>query len=613
MFQSAGQIVRNTATVLFLSAALWAAFISIASAEIIRSFVADYQINDDGSILVTEKIVYDFEDSSRHGIYRNIKSFLPQIASTTDTQRYVDLRLMSVMREGAIEPYVIQRYDGLSVRIGDANKKITGQHTYTITYRMNGALLVYDDGLTELYWNATGDEWPVQIDHAAINVFTDGSAKLESEQYCYQGMIGATTTCQASYAEGKAQFVTNDIDPGSQMTIAQSLSLPQPPMILERANVVSQETQTPVASDKSIADVFSHSSELPVISESVLFLIYGILAFLVILSGFIFSWRRKYKPNQTIIPQYEPYENFKPMFTGVLFDNKLDPRDLTAGIIYLAQQGFIKITQTTNKVLWFDTTDHEITLLRPASEAETQLQMQVLNMLFQYDLTVGATTRLSDIAKSQSRKRTNHALMKKMKKAAEQDLVQLGFLEQLMNRALQASLPSVIFAILIASFVFFGHDIINEEVAFLLIISIVLLFQVIFRFGVERRTLRGYEAYNHLKGFKDFLRTTEQERYKFHNAPALNPEQFMEYLPYAIAFGVEKEWSVVFKDIHIETPEWYRSNQSVTSFNATSFAKDISAFSSSFTSSSGASSSSSGSRGGGRSGGGGGGGGGGSW
>jgi uncharacterized membrane protein len=128
---------------------------------------------------------------------------------------------------------------------------------------------------------------------------------------------------------------------------------------------------------------------------------------------------------------------------------------------------------------------------------------------------------------------------------------------------------------------------------------------IIISFGVtyQRRTLKGYEALNYLKGFKDYLSTTEKERYKFHNAPALNPEQYMEYLPYAIAFGVEKEWAEVFKDIQITPPDWYQSDVP-KQFNAPAFAASLSSFSTSLSSSAGTS----GSSGGGSSGGGGGGG-----
>ena len=83
----------------------------------------------------------------------------------------------------------------------------------------------------------------------------------------------------------------------------------------------------------------------------------------------------------------------------------------------------------------------------------------------------------------------------------------------------------------------------------------------------------------------------------------------MQYLPYAIAFGVEQEWSEAFKSITIPNPEWYDGG-STSSFSATNLTTSLGAFSTAFASSSG---SSGGSGGSGSVGGGSGGGGGGSW
>jgi uncharacterized membrane protein len=83
-------------------------------------------------------------------------------------------------------------------------------------------------------------------------------------------------------------------------------------------------------------------------------------------------------------------------------------------------------------------------------------------------------------------------------------------------------------------------------------------------------------------------------------------------LPYAMLFGIEKEWAKQFAALYAEQPEWYHGTGT---FNAVLFASAMHDFSvassQSFTSPS--SSSSSGMGGGGFSGGGGGGGGGGGW
>jgi len=142
-------------------------------------------------------------------------------------------------------------------------------------------------------------------------------------------------------------------------------------------------------------------------------------------------------------------------------------------------------------------------------------------------------------------------------------------------------------------------------VGFALLLCGIIISVMVYR----RRTVKGYEAKQHILGFKEFLSVTDKERFDFHNAPEKSPEQFMEYLPYAVALGVEDKWAEVFNDITIATPDWYDGGTANSAFVASSLVHDIGAFSSSFTSSSGTSPSS----GGGSAGGGAGGGGGGSW
>jgi uncharacterized membrane protein len=88
---------------------------------------------------------------------------------------------------------------------------------------------------------------------------------------------------------------------------------------------------------------------------------------------------------------------------------------------------------------------------------------------------------------------------------------------------------------------------------------------------------------------------------------------FEDLLPYAILFGLEKEWAKQFKDLYVQPPSWY--NGTSGTFNSIYLANSLSSFNNvnaaAFTAPS--SSDSSGFGGGGFSGGGGGGGGGGGW
>lgn len=138
---------------------------------------------------------------------------------------------------------------------------------------------------------------------------------------------------------------------------------------------------------------------------------------------------------------------------------------------------------------------------------------------------------------------------------------------------------------------------------------------------------KGRELADYLDGLKMYIKIAEADRIKVLQSPQGVSRQsvnvndggavlrlYERVLPYAVLFGIEKEWTEVlgkyYEQQNIE-PDWYSAP---SAFNAIMFASAMSSFSTSVAASSTyTSSSSGGSSGGGFSGGGGGGGGGGGW
>lgn len=570
------RLVRVLALFVLTSASFMLALVSFAQAEVIRSFDVEAEVEADGTVYVTETIQYDFESAQRHGIYRSFKETHPQESGSWITKRYVDYVITAVLRDGVSEPFSYQNYDGVSIRIGDANKTISGEHEYKITYKIRGIISEYD-GVPELYWNVTGSDWQVPINNVSITIKGVNGTSFTDNRACYVGSYGSTGSCDSQVIEqNQTLFSVERLSPGEGITIAEQLSLAQAYQVVERTNY------------------------LPMLLVASALWLLGLVVVL-------WRWKFAYKRSGAVIAQYEPYKNFKPMFTGVLFDGRLDSRDIAAGIVYLAEQGFIRIRKTTNKFLFLiEMTDYEIELLRVRGEVKVDFHFQLLELLQVKE--VGEKILLSDIKKSQATKKANFKVIKSLRAGVVEEMIKLGFLEQRLNRVIQAAaFPVTMFLVM-----FFGPylGIFLDGYAVLFIILFILSLVIGILLGMERRTTLGYEALQYLKGFKDFLETTEKDRYAFHNAPEKSPEIFMEYLPYAIAFGVEKQWAKVFEDLDISDPDWYVGD-GVGAFNAVAFTSDIGGFSTALASS--GTSGSSGSSGGGFSGGGGGGGGGGSW
>jgi uncharacterized membrane protein len=550
---------------------------TIALAEEISNFSANITPYADGTFLVEETIVYNFKDAQKHGIFRYLPTQHAQPATSWYKNRFVEYEIKSVtLDEEEVNFTVTEEANQLFLKIGDAAITVTGLQTYKISYLVSGGLHYYDDGTTEIYWDITGADWPVVILNASATIDNEGGL-LNSERFCYTGVPGETQSCTSIIATGtKIAFVSPILFPGSNFTIAQELN-------------------------KKVAVLIEEETPPWFLWGAVVIFWFSLVAY------FVYRYKTKYNPHKTVVSQYEPFEDFKPMFTGVLNDGSLDARDITAGLVYLAEGGFIKIKHTEKKVmLFFEVDDYEVTLLKSIAQVETQFLRDVLTLLFEETEAVGKTVSLSNLKADTSKRKANALKVQKLRDAVVEDLVTRGYFERVLS--LPLVLLIIVLMVVILPFTFPLLVMVVGSFALPLLI-IVIGTAVILGFGYQRRTTKGYLALNHLKGFKEFLSVTDAERFKFHNAPQKSPEQFMQFLPYAIALGVEKEWGEVFKDIQIAQPDWYDGNGT---FAATALASDLGNFSSSFTATS-TNPSSSGSGGGGFSGGGSGGGGGGSW
>jgi len=537
-----------------------------AAAESIPAFTAHYEIEENGSVLVTERVTYDFESEERHGIFRNLLLTHSDGATAWYKRRVVELEVLSVTRDGIAEPYEITGSTEREIKVGDADITINGPHVYELVYRLLGALRLAPDGTPELYWNVTGREWPAAIAKASFTA---------------SGAVGETASCYTTTGDcvmsgdatsGWSVEVTN-LPSGEELTVGVGTNL-------DPALAAPKETWR--------TDLIALLLMIP-----------------MSIGAIIAMWRYEYfyYRKRPIIAEYEPYEGVEPMFAGTLLDDQLGAQDITAGLVYLAEQGFVHIKRTERKVVWlFDVTDYELTIKRPLAEVPSEFLRSVLILVFPIDAAVDTMVSLSSIKRDTTKKIENSKIISELSEAVRADLVTRGFMESKRIRPRDYVIIGLFFVLII--FTSAIQSVIGI-VWYLVLIAATVLYSIYLAVSYRRRTAKGYEAMYHLKGFKEFLSVTDKERFDFHNAPERSPEQFMQYLPYAIAFQVEKKWAAAFADMEITTPSWYEGNTST--FAATAFASDISSFTSSVTSSTSASS------GGGSAGGGGGGGGGGSW
>jgi hypothetical protein len=75
-------------------------------------------------------------------------------------------------------------------------------------------------------------------------------------------------------------------------------------------------------------------------------------------------------------------------------------------------------------------------------------------------------------------------------------------------------------------------------------------------FGIlmPARTVKGTRVLEEILGFQEFLDRVESDRYK---RMITSPQMFEEFLPFAMALGVEEKWAQAFEGIYKEPPGWY--------------------------------------------------------
>ena len=545
-----------------------------AHAELIETYTVGLHLSETASVRVTEEIVYQFSEA-KHGIFRCVPIVHQEKASVWYKERYIDISFKEVTMDSKPVAYTTdESHDEVCLTVGDSTKTVDGVHTYRIVYDVQGALSFPSFGGAELYWDAVGAVWDVPILQASARVSAPVGLLLR-ERACYQGAPDTSSSCFTEISEtGEVHFVSSMLAPGEGMTIAQSVNRIKVP------------------------------HDAPERVRAVLFFLLFIPLVSVVVGYSLYRYKTKHKTKGPTIVQYEPYPGVKPMYAGFLFDKRLDDRDIVAGVVRLAREGFLTIKKIDKKVLFiFDVDEYVLTLVRPLADATDAFQHALLVLFFGESALPQQTVSLTELKENYAERTKRTIAKKKLIQSLERDLVAEGY-----YTAFHFSSSKLKYASIMCTFASVVLIIFTEGLLIPLLILALVGYDVL---SQGRRTRKGYEARDHLKGFKEFLSVTETHRYIFHNAPEKNAEQFMEYLPYAIAFNVEKKWAEVFEGVLVHNPSWY-IDDARHGFNAVSLSQSLTGFASVLQQTHNVSSTG-GSGGGGSVGGGSGGGGGGSW
>jgi len=506
------------------------------SAERITNFTGEIKINPDSTINVKENIQYDFGDQEKHGIFR----FIPVKYKARGGNYNLRVSNVTISDENGAPQNFTTSYEGQNIKfqIGDADKLVSGKKNYVISYVIRRAVNYFPDH-DEIYWNFTGDQWPVPIENASVKVILPDNAKENLQYKCFEGVFGTTDECEASESGNVLEYKsTRSYSLGEGMTIVAGWpkGITPEPAFIQKFWDVAKDNWTLFA---------------PII---VFILMYR-------------HWSRKGrdpKGRGTIIAQYESPDKLSPAEVGTMLDGSADNKDVSSTIIDLAVRGYLKIKRTEEKG-FLGTTSIEYTFLRlKDEEPERDFEKEVVKGIFGGE----KEKKLSDL------KNKFYKTLSTTKSQLYESVTQKGYYAKNPNSVFGAWIA---IAIVGGFFMTFGFGMLQGGWGvFSGIVSGIILF--IFGWLMPAVTKKGAELKENILGFKDFLSVTETDRLKFHNAPEKNPQMFEKFLPYAMVLGVEKEWAKQFEGIYNQQPDWYEDSSGRV-FNAmilSSMANDFS-------------------------------------
>lgn len=516
-------------------------FVTGAAAYYIETFDSEIHLHTNGSYDVTERLVVDFGSENRHGIYREIpyKYEAESIGNKfLKRSKKVRIKVLSVTDDDGnrYRTKIKRRRGYINIRIGSPNVYVTGTMVYIIKYKVEDAMLYFDD-YDELYWNVTGTEWDCDISSASVTVYLPPEMPAdELRTNCITGGYGSTEKNCASRISRRSVIykTTQPLSTYENLTIG----LAMPKGYIGKPSFVKRALW-----------------ELEWVWPLFIFPIGLLILILLYLS------KGRDPLYYSIVPRYEPPENLTPAEAGTLIDERVDMQDMTSTIVDLAVRGYLKIVEIKKKkIVFFTTTDYALIKLKGADESLKEHEKLMFNGLFKKGkVTTEELAKVLErcpdcqgkkIITVSSLKEKFYTEIPDIKKSLYTTLVKQGFFpanpDKVRGKYVGWGIVLMIVGFILGLFV-----------NVLFVVSAVLLGFLTILFGrfMPRKTKKGSIQASQIAGFEEFVRRVEKDRIA--RMAQDDPTVFERLLPYAMALGVADQWAEAFKNLFKEAPNWY--------------------------------------------------------
>lgn len=526
-----------------LGLVLFAPTVNADSSEKITRYDTTVHLDAKGTAQVKVDFDYDYGSNRRHG---PVVALVERQAMDNDPDhwRVIDISDVQVTSPNAPADVDLKHDDGvLLIRVGDEDKYVSGQKSYTLTYRVRGLIAPNhsQSGLDEFNFNAVGNQWqvpilnptatvtgPVGVQRASCFFGADYGTPCEGEATqatatfkagalrSYQGMqitagfpAGTFTDAGPSYERRYTQENTFAVNPatvgtGGVVTVAG--------LIVVVGNWLRRrrdEVYVGLTPGLSPAPGANQPTEL--------------------------AWKR---PPATV--QFTPPKDTIPGEVGVLLDGSADEVDVTATILDLAGRGYFRIVEEEAGTWRFERLIVDTNQL-------TSAESNVVTTLFQ---------RGHSVTTEELRDKQYSGLMSQTKTDLDTSVVQRGWFRDVKGQRLRLLVLSAALLFGGALLTFWLAVTIGWGLAALPLCVVGVVGGVLAMLG-RGRSAEGSAVLAQAEGFKLYLSTAEADQIRFEEGI----DVFSRYLPYATVFGVADRWAKVFEQLAAQgrytAPDWY--------------------------------------------------------
>ena len=457
-------------------------------------------------------------------------------------ERITDVRVSEIVNgsERAYTPNS-QNDFGFTTATNEGNLEITWHfpstrnttHTYILRYRVVGGLRIYDGG-DQIWWKAIPPDHNFPIRSAQVTVTPPATfRKNELTVDAY----GAPVNDAAYTDRGDVVFSASDIPPGEELEVRVQF-----PHGIVEGTVPSWQA----ADDR-------RQEWGPIVG-----VISGALGLVLLFGGpvavYMLWYTRGRDTDSPLAPEYitEPPSDLPAGVVGTLIDEHADMKDIIASILDLAERGALRMEEQKKETFLGLGVSREFTFrLEDESKAIYPHEERLLSRIFGKNAKKGKERKLRDL------RQKFYTAIPDLQHKLYDEVVEKGYFPSNPNSTRQKWRWLAILGLIVsggASFcllILFGDFSAAVACPGIALVASMLALIFVSR-HMPRKTPEGAEEAAKWLAFKRYLEKIEE----FDDLETVK-DKFEQYLPYAMAFGLERRLIHKFSAVDTPAPRWW--------------------------------------------------------